>query len=193
MPDLSSIEKEYILELNQGSYRAFDALYALYASRLYGYALKLTKSHQDAEEIVQDTFVKLWLNREQVLPNESFQSYLFTISKNTLLNKVRTVINAPVFVDYIAFVDDLGISENNITDELDLNDFKKKVNEAKQSLSDTQLKVFELIKELGCNNAEAALRLNLSEQTIKNQLSMALKILRKKLQEHSALFTFLFL
>lgn len=193
MPDLSSIEKEYILELNQGSYRAFDALYALYAKRLYGYALKLTKSHQDAEEIVQDTFVKLWLNREYVLPNESFQSYLFTISKNTLLNKLRSVINAPVFVDYLDFANEQGISENNITYELDLKDFQKKVNEAKQSLSDTQLKVFELIKELGCNNAEAALRLNLSEQTIKNQLSIALKILRKKLQEHSALFTFLFL
>ena len=193
MPDLSSIEKKYILELNQGSYRAFDALYSLYSRRLYGYALKLTKSHHDAEEIVQDTFVKLWLNREHVLPNESFQSYLFTISKNTLLNKVRSVVNAPIFVDYITFINDQSISENNIVEELNLDDFRIKLFEAKKSLSDTQLNVFELIKELGYNNTEVAIRLNLNEQTIKNQLSLALKILRKKLQEHSALFSLFFI
>lgn len=193
MPDFASIEKQYILELNQGSYRAFDALYSLYSRRLYAYALKLTKSHQDAKEIVQDTFVKLWLNREHVLPTESFQSYLFTISKNTLLNKVRTVINAPVFVDYLTFINEQGLSENNIAERLDFDDFRKKLNDAKQSLSETQLKVFELSKELGYNNAEVASRLNLSEQTVKNQLSLALKTLRKKLQDNIALFTIFFL
>jgi RNA polymerase sigma-70 factor (ECF subfamily) len=193
MSDLYSIEKKYILELNQGSYRAFDALYALYSKRLYGYALKLTKSHHDAKEIVQDTFVKLWLNREHVQANESFQSYLFTISKNTLLNKVRTVINAPVFLDYLTFINDQGVSENNITDALDLDDFRMKLNIAKKSLTDTQQKVFELCKELGYSNAEVAIRLNLSEQTIKNQLSLALKTLRKKLLEHSTLFFIFFL
>lgn len=193
MSDLHSLEKKYILELNQGSYLAFDALYDLYSKRLYGYALKLTKSHHDAKEIVQDTFVKLWLNRENVQPNESFQSYLFTISKNTLLNKVRTVINAPVFVDYLTFINDQGISENNITEALDLDDFKKKLNTAKQSLTNIQQRVFELCKEFGYSNAEVAIRLNLSEQTIKNQLSLALKTLRKKLQEHSTLFIIFFL
>lgn len=193
MPDIASIEKQYILELNQGSYRAFDALYSLYSRRLYAYALKLTKSHQDAKEIVQDTFVKLWLNREHVLPSESFQSYLFTISKNTLLNKVRTVINAPVFVDYLTYINDNNLSENNITEELDLDEFRKKLNEAKQSLSDTQLRVFELSKELGYNNAEVASRLNLSEQTVKNQLSLALKTLRKKLADKMDIFTIFFI
>ena len=193
MPDFTSIEKQYILELNQGSYRAFDALYSLYSRRLYAYALKLTKSHQDAKEIVQDTFVKLWLNREHVLPSESFQSYLFTISKNTLLNKVRTVINAPVFVDYLTYINDNNLSENNIAEELDLDEFRKKLNEAKQSLSDTQLRIFELSKELGYNNVEVATRLNLSEQTVKNQLSLALKTLRKKLADKMDIFTIFFI
>lgn len=193
MSDLSSIEKKYILELNQGSYRAFDALYALYARRLYGYALKITKSHQDAKEIVQDTFVKLWLNRKHVLANESFQSYLFTITKNTLLNKVRSVVNAPVFIDYLSFIDEQAISENNTAAQLDLDDFKRHLNDAKQALSDTQLKVFELCKELGYSNAEVADRLRLSEQTIKNQLSIALKILRKRLIDNSTLFLIFFL
>ena len=133
MPDFISIEKQHIIELNQGSYRAFDALYSLYSRRLYAYALKLTKSHQDAKEIVQDTFVKLWLNREHVLPSASIQSYLFTITKNTLLNKVRTVVNAPVFVDYLDFINEQRLSENKVVEELDLDDFRKKLNNAKKS------------------------------------------------------------
>ena len=106
MPDFTSIEKQYILELNRGSYKAFDALYALYSRRLYAFALKMTKSQSDAKEIVQDTFVRLWLNRENVLPEDSFQSYLFTIAKNAILNKMRTLINMPVFVDYMEYLNE---------------------------------------------------------------------------------------
>lgn len=193
MSDFTSIEQQYILELNRGSYRAFDALYSMYSRRLYAFALKLTKSHTDAKEIVQDTFVKLWLNREHVLPSESFQSYLFTITKNTILNKVRTVVNAPVFVDYLDFINEQRLSENKVVEELDLDDFRKKLNNAKKSLTETQIQVFELSKEMGYNNPEVARQLNLSEQTVKNQLSLALKTLRKKLQDNSALFTIFFL
>jgi len=193
MSDFTSIEQQYILELNQGSYRAFDALYSMYSRRLYAFALKLTKSHADAKEIVQDTFVKLWLNREHILPSESFQSYLFTISKNTILNKIRTVVNAPVFVDYLDFINEQRLSENKVVEELDLDDFRKKLNNAKKSLTETQIQVFELSKEMGYNNPEVARQLNLSEQTVKNQLSLALKTLRKKLQDNSALFTIFFL
>lgn len=193
MSVFTSIEQQYILELNQGSYRAFDALYSMYSQRLYAFALKLTKSHSDAKEIVQDTFVKLWLNREHVLPSESFQSYLFTISKNTILNKVRTVVNAPVFIDYLDFINEQQLSENKVAEELDLDDFRKKLNIAKKSLTETQIQVFELIKEMGNNNAEVASQLNLSEQTVKNQLSLALKTLRKKLRDNTALFTIFFL
>jgi len=193
MSDFTSIEQQYILELNQGSYRAFDALYSMYSRRLYAFALKLTKSHTDAKEIVQDTFVKLWLNREHILPSESFQSYLFTISKNTILNKIRSVVNTPVFVDYLDFINEQRLSENKVVEELDLDDFRKKLNNAKKSLTETQIQVFELSKEMGYNNTEVARQLNLSEQTVKNQLSLALKTLRKKLQDNSALFTIFFL
>lgn len=193
MPDFQSIEKQYILELNRGSYRAFDALYSLYSRRLYAFALKMTKSHSDAKEIVQDTFVRLWLNRENVLPEDSFQSYLFTIAKNAILNKMRTLINAPVFVDYMEYMNEMHLSEENTTERMDMDEFKNKLEKAKESLSETQKNVFELSKELGLNHSEVAKQLNLSEQTVRNQLSLALKTLRKKLADNAFLFTIFFL
>lgn len=193
MPDFTSIEKQYILELNRGSYKAFDALYALYSRRLYAFALKMTKSHSDAKEIVQDTFVRLWLNRENVLPEDSFQSYLFTIAKNAILNRMRTLINTPVFVDYMEYMNEKHLSEENTTEEMEMDEFRMKLEQAKELLPETQKNVFELSKELGLSHTEVAKQLNLSEQTVRNQLSLALKTLRKRLAENAVLFTIFFL
>lgn len=193
MPDFTSIEKQYILELNRGSYKAFDALYTLYSRRLYAFALKMTKSHSDAKEIVQDTFVRLWLNRENVLPEDSFQSYLFTIARNTILNKMRTLINMPVFVDYMEYMNEHHLSADNTSEGMEMDEFRKKLEQAKETLPETQKNVFELSKELGLNHTEVAKQLNLSEQTVRNQLSLALKTLRKKLAENAVLFTIFFL
>lgn len=193
MPDFTSIEKQYILELNRGSYKAFDALYTLYSRRLYAFALKMTKSHSDAKEIVQDAFVRLWLNRENVLPEDSFQSYLFTIAKNAILNKMRTLINTPVFVDYMEFMNEHHLSVDNTAEEMEMDEFRKKLEQAKEILPETQKNVFELSKELGLSHTEIAKQLNLSEQTVRNQLSLALKTLRRKLAENAVLFTIFFL
>ncbi|MDO9633671.1 MAG: RNA polymerase sigma-70 factor [Paludibacter sp.] len=193
MPDFPSIEKQYILELNRGSYKAFDALYSLYSRRLYGFALKMTKSHADAKEIVQDTFVRLWLNRENVLPEDTFQAYLFTIAKNAILNKMRTLINTPVFVDYMEYMNEQRLSEENITESIEMDEFRKKLEHAKKSLSETQLNVFELSKEMGFSHTEVAQQLNLGEQTVRNQLSLALKTLREKLADNAGLFAVFFL
>lgn len=193
MSDFASIEQKYVYELSQGSYRAFDALYSMYASRLYAFAFKMTKSHAEAKEIVQDTFVRLWLNRENLLPEKSFQSYLFTIAKNNIINKMRDVVNAPVFVDYMMYLNEQHAVEANILETLEFETFKQGLTKAKQLLNKTQLQVFELSKELGYSNSEIATELQLSEQTVKNQLSIALKVLRKQLQNNLFLFTIFFL
>lgn len=188
-----SIEDKYIAELNQGSYKAFDALYTMYSKRLYAFVYKLTKSEADAVEIVQDVFVKIWLNRESILLDTSFQSYIFTIAKNAVINKIRTNVNSPVFVDYVAYLNERKLSEENITAPLNYDDFRRYLNKVKEHLSETQRNVFELIKEQGYSNQEAAKQLNLSEQTVKNQLSIALKTLREKMKNFSFLFSIFFL
>lgn len=193
MSEYLSLEEQHISDLNRGSYRAFDALYSMYSHRLYGFVFKLTKSQSDANDIVQDVFVKLWLNRENILLDTSFQAYLFTIAKNMVINKIRANVNSPIFVDYVAYLNDRQLAENNVDEVLNYDDFKLRLNLAKNSLSQTQRNVFELSKELGYNNAEIAKHLELSEQTVKNQLSNALKILRERMASHIFLFNLFFM
>jgi RNA polymerase sigma-70 factor (ECF subfamily) len=106
---------------------------------------------------------------------------------------MRSLINSPVFVDYIDYMNEAAVSEDTTTSTLEFDEFRRKLEAAKKSLSDTQLKVFELSKEWALSHAEIAGRLNLSEQTVKNQLSIALKILRKKLSDSAGMFALFFL
>lgn len=64
-------ETELILQLRKGSMKAFDEIYELYARRLFAFCLKYTKSKENAEEIMEDTFVWLWNNRSTLEETES--------------------------------------------------------------------------------------------------------------------------
>lgn len=79
------VERIYLERLRSGSYRDFTKLYESYASRLYAFALHLTHSDALAKDIVQETFIKVWVRREQIDLDMSFSAFLFTMAKNQLL------------------------------------------------------------------------------------------------------------
>ena len=161
----TEIHSNTIEKLKRGSYEAFDTLYDMYADSLYGFALLHTKSSVQAEDIVQDTFLKLWNMRASLSVEGSFKSMLFTIAKNHVIDVFRQQINRPDFEDYIRFCED-----------------------AKQKLTPAQRNIFEMSREEGMSNAEIAALSDISEQTVKNHLSAALKILREELRKYNYLF-----
>lgn len=187
MPE-KSIHCETIKKLHEGSYEAFDTLYNVYADSLYGFALLHTKSTVQAEDIVQDTFLKLWNMRESLSVEGSFKSMLFTIAKNHIIDIFRQQINRANFEDYIAFCEDENLLDNTSVEKVYYNDFLEKLAIAKQKLTPAQRNIFELSREEGMSNTEIAAASNLSEQTVKNHLSAALKVLRVELGKYNFLF-----
>lgn len=188
MPE-KSIHCETIKKLQEGSYEAFDTLYNVYADSLYGFALLHTKSTVQAEDIVQDTFLKLWNMRESLSVEGSFKSMLFTIAKNHVIDIFRQQVNRANFEDYIAFCEDENLLDNTSVEKVYYNDFLEKLAIAKQKLTPAQRNIFELSREEGMSNTEIATASNLSEQTVKNHLSAALKVLRVELGKYNFLFT----
>lgn len=171
-------EKEHIAGLMQGSYKDFQVLYDYYAPMLYGFSLKMTKSAEMSKEIVQITFIKIWTGRKDIRVECSFKSFLFTMAKNLILNKFRDEMNSPVFDDYMQVAEYEGVSRNTVEDYIYFEELKHSLSDAKKELTDRQREVFEHSKEYGMQNAEIARRLQISEQTVKNILSGALKSLR---------------
>jgi len=84
-------EKNILLELIEGSEYAFEEIYRSYSPRLFGRLLKLVKIEAQAEEILQDVFLKIWINRRSIDPEKSFRSFLFKIAENKVYDFFRKV------------------------------------------------------------------------------------------------------
>lgn len=177
-------EKELILQLKQGSEKAFDSIYSMYAARLYGYSMQYTKSREDSEEIVQDVFTKLWQYRESIIQTESLAPFIFRIAKNQLINAYKSRLNSFHFETYIDFCNEHKLSTSDTHHIVEYDDFCKILKTALKKLPQTQQNVIEYCKLKDLSNQEAAEILNLKEQTIKNQLSIGLKALRDELDKY---------
>jgi RNA polymerase sigma-70 factor (ECF subfamily) len=172
-------EAHFIQGLKAGSQKAFDGIYEMYAKRLYAYSLQFTKSAEDSEEIVQDVFVKLWTNREKIKQKDTLRSLLFIMTKHHLINAFHSKVNEPIYEDFVDYKNELSV--NDTGQQLEYEDFERKFQKALARLPLTQQKVVKLSKIDQLSNKEIAEKLSLSEQTIKNQLSIALKELRQTL------------
>lgn len=182
-------EELLIQELKEGSRKAFDTIYQIYAKRLFAYCYQFTKTREDAEEIVQDVFVQLWLKRKLIRQTETLRSLLFIMSKNNLINAYRARLNSPVFEDYILYREKNSVSDASYALEYD--EFVIRLRKALKQLTTTQQKVIELSRFQGLSNQEIAVELSLSEQTVKNQLSVGLKSLRHILGDYFTMFCIL--
>lgn len=186
-------ERDYINGLITGSYKDFTSLYKQYAPLLYAFIFKLTKSTTRAKDILQETFINVWVHRKQTNPDLSFKSYLFTIARNLVLNEFRKNINSPILSDYLEYYNQEGLSENSTEQKIDLDEFNCRLQAAKKNLTPRQREIFEMNKEYGLSIQEIALKAAISEQSVRNQLSAAIQQLRKEMKEYLPLFILLFL
>ena len=185
-------ESCYVNQLREDSYEAYTVLYKFYMPKLYAFIYNMTRSKDFAEEVVQKTFIKLWENRTTINPDASFKSYLFTIARNHMLDEFRRQINHPVFAEYIEYSNWLPLSENTTEHQLDFREFLAELDKAKKKLTSRQAEIFHLNKETGQSIQSIALQLGITEQSVRNQLSIALGILRKEMKNFIPLFLFLF-
>ena len=183
-------EKNIILlqQLKNGSYKAFEVLYTQYFDLLYGFVFGLCHSHQQTKELVQDTFIKVWIHHKKIDLDLSFKSWIYKIAKNQLLDEVKKQLRAPLFDDYLTHSMNENITIDNNEESLDFEMFKQALNKAKMKLSSQQVRVFEQCKEDGFSTVEVAKKLNISEQVVYNYLFQAIKILRKELDTYRILF-----
>lgn len=186
-----NIEHYLIQELKRGSHKAFDQIYQMYAKRLYAYSLQFTKSPEESEEIVQEVFVKLWYNRLKIKQDETLRSLLFIMVKHHLINAYRFKINHPVYEDYVNCMDVLSTEDPHY--KLEYNEFVLRFQKIMKTLPATQQKVIHLSRIKQLSNKEIAEELSLSEQTVKNQLSLGLKALKEKLTKIILLLMLLFI
>lgn len=170
-----NIDSQLVTLLKQGDADAFEKVFYGFSDRLYYFAMRYLRSQHDAEEIVQDVFVKLWENRENLNENLSFSGYLFTIARNTIFNQNRKKVNEQAYHEYVR-----GFLENTTSkteDDLIYSDIKSMIDKVVDELPPQRKLIYKLSRESGLSYREIAEQLNLSERTVEAHIRLALKTL----------------
>ena len=94
-------DRELITRLQAGDMIAFDTIYKKFNQKLFRFAYYILKSREDAENIVQEVFVKIWENRDKIRLHNSFDSYIFTITHHTTIDLLREKLKDNKFKDYL--------------------------------------------------------------------------------------------
>lgn len=178
------LEKDLIEKVKNGSEKAYKELYSLWVTRLYRFVFQYLKSEGATDDVVQETFMRIWTNRANLDPEKSFKSYIFTIAYHFLLKELKRQINNPSMDEYIEYQNELTSSADEIPDALDYDKFTEALDKAKKQLSPRQREIFELNKEYGMSISDISCKISVSEQVVRNQLSAALKILRIELRQY---------
>ncbi|MCK5370922.1 MAG: RNA polymerase sigma-70 factor [Cyclobacteriaceae bacterium] len=183
-------ERQLVIQLKDGNQASYKVLYDKYAPMLFAFSRKYLQTQEDAEEIVQEVFLRIWEKKENIDEYQSFSSYVIQAAKYRIYNGFRKKVNEQAYLDFLIYADD---SSRNFT-ELDVNyhAVKKKAESAITAMPPKRQEIFRLSREDGLKNREIAERLQISIKTVENQMGLALKFLKDELSEYQMLI-FLFL
>jgi RNA polymerase sigma-70 factor (ECF subfamily) len=177
-------------EIKAGNLRAFDQLYYRYSKRLLSFSLSVVKSREEAENIVQEVFLALWMNRGKIGNDASVKYYIFTIAYNTSISVLRRKAKDEKFFEQLKNLQELSVEPEDL--HSGYYDLEGKLSEIINELPARQREIFILHKVNGLKYQEIATKLNISVNTIENHMSRALKTIRSKLGENSISAAILF-
>jgi len=165
--------------LKEGNQAAFTEIYIRYAENLTGFASSKLYSLDDSRDVIHDVFVKLWEERKLLKVDRNLEAYLFTLIRYRIIDKIRKNITRE---DYAEMAKDLGTRyESEIEQQIAAKEIKQRIEGALEKLSPRVKEIYHLSREENLSIPEIADKLQLSEQTVKNQLTFALKHLRQSL------------
>lgn len=170
------------------THAGFEVLFKTHYAELCAYAQRFLPDLDQAEDVVQRTFVKFWEKREELQLQGSARPYLFRAVRNAALNHKRDTPNLASEESLATMAGSQG-TEN----QLDENELSAQIAEAIQAMPPVRRQVFLLSREEGKKYREIAEELDVSVKTVENHMGKALNFMREKLKEFLFLvFTFLF-
>ena len=183
MAVINGIEEKILIDrLIKGDQTAFELLFRFYYPGMVTFAAQIVLNSDEAEEIVQDFYVKLWINRQNIKQSETLKSYFFISIKNSALNYLKKEkINEKIIEDlkYNIENDQLYNPDLFVVSEL-----QTKIKAAFGKLSPRTHEIFTLSRFRGLSNNEIATMQNISKRTVETHVSNALKILRDELKDY---------
>lgn len=169
--------------LRQGDEKAFSLLYDTLWESLFSYVMRILHDREDTMDIVQETFIDLWQQRNTLANVNSIRSYIFSIARYKALRYIRLNIEKR---DYLAsLIEFFDEYEKSVESQLFTQELQRIIDAEVANLPQKMREVFVLSREKNLSYKEIAEQLNISDKTVKKQISNSLKILRLKLNDRN--------
>ena len=184
----SSKDHQLIKLMKEDNNLAFNGIYNRYWKRLLTYTSKILNDQSLAEDVLQDVFTKLWLNRNEV-KIDNLESYLFVAVKNKSISLFRKVKFTPLDEEIIE-----NLLQHNIEADAYIisNELEDGIFKVIKKLPKRCRDIFYMSKFRNYSNEEIAQYYNISRRTVENQLYIALKHIKLNLSKAISIIIFYF-
>ena len=182
-------ERELIILLQQDDEEALRPLYESHLKPLHYFILRIAKSKQLAEDVVQDVFLKIWDSRKLIDPDQPFKTFLYIIAKRHLLNMLKRVQHETFILEEIR---KYTVTVEHTTDhQLEYSESNALLKEAMEKLPPQCKTIFLRCKIEGKPYKQVAAELGIAEGTVHAQMVKALKIIREYITFKNAILLLL--
>ena len=176
-------EKELLDAIAAGDERAFTGLVDLYWNRVYSHALAYAKSAPRAQEITQDVFLQVWKKRAALTEVNDFTNFLFILGKNQIISSMRKKLDEFTGTDPVETPEETLLPDR----QLEYKQVYTKIMAAIEQLPPARKTVFKMSRLQGMSYEEIARELNISRNTVKEHIVLALSFIRTYLHTHGDL------
>lgn len=176
-------DKELTDLLKSGDQSAFTEIYNRYWSVMYAHVYKMLRDREEAKDVIQEIFSKLWLKATEIRSNQNLAGLLYVAARNRVLNLMEQNRVRNDYVKSIAsFISEIDPSAIDHVDEKKLTQI---IEQEILNLPPKMREIFEMSRKENLSHKEIAEKLNISDQTVKKQVQNALKIIRPKISNLS--------
>jgi RNA polymerase sigma-70 factor (ECF subfamily) len=181
--------EQLIITLKAGDLTAFEMLFRTYYQPLCNYAFTFVQDRDEAEEIVQSTFLNIWEKRESLSIHTGVKPYLYAMVRNACLNVIK---HEKIKQQHAAM--EMAVAERStesVARTVMASELETKIYQAMDRLPEQCRLIFKLSRFEELKYAEIAQQLNISIKTVENQMGKALRIMREQLKDYLPLLIIL--
>jgi RNA polymerase sigma-70 factor (family 1) len=172
---------EIIRRLKMDEKSALDDLFHHYYPRLFSFSKSILKIETGIDDILQEVFIKIWFYRQKITSSATFNAFIYTVTKNEILNLIRTKIKDQAFRDKLFL---LSVAEEYQPDtQLEYEEIKSVIDKIVSELPAKRQEVFVLSRTEGLSCKEIAQRLNISEKTVEDHITHSIRKIKFSLKE----------
>ncbi|ERJ59017.1 RNA polymerase sigma factor [Sphingobacterium paucimobilis] len=171
---------EILLRVSNGDEQAYRIIFESYKTSIYSTVFNLSDDEFIAEEVLQETFIRLWNYRSKLGDVDNFDAWIYRVAKNVFLTKIKKTAPSSESLDLI--LHDIFVEPVSYSD-VEYKELEETFQQAIQSLSPKQRLTYQLIKIEGLSRKEVAKILEVSTETVKWNLDESVKKVRSTMME----------